>query len=99
MTRLWARRLSQAKAAATGSRWRAREPEIQLLGGFNAAYETQRQCVLDGKTPDQVVAERLKAQPKLSKPKGAFQQRAAPCEITKASFIAETAKGGSQPDE
>jgi transposase InsO family protein len=33
----------------------------QLLRGFNAAYNARRQRVLHGKTPDQVVAERLKA--------------------------------------
>jgi hypothetical protein len=31
----------------------------QLLRGFNAAYNAWRQRVLDGKTPDQVVRERL----------------------------------------
>jgi transposase InsO family protein len=38
----------------------------QLLRGFNAAYNARRQRVLDGKTPDQVVAKRLKATPKLA---------------------------------
>ena len=38
----------------------------QLLRGFNAAYNARRQRVLDGKTPDQVVAERLKAKPELA---------------------------------
>ena len=33
----------------------------QLLCGFNAAYNDRRQRVLDGKTPNQIVAERLKA--------------------------------------
>ncbi len=33
----------------------------RLLRGFNAAYNARRQRVLDGKTPDQVVAERVKA--------------------------------------
>ena len=33
----------------------------QLLRGFNAAYNTRRQRVLEAKTPDQVVAERLTA--------------------------------------
>jgi hypothetical protein len=31
----------------------------QLLRGFNAAYNARRQRVLNGKTPDQVVRERL----------------------------------------
>src|SRR5215211_2767881 len=41
----------------------------RLLRGFNAAYNARRQRVLDGKTPDQVVAERLKARRKLANPK------------------------------
>src|SRR3712207_5119538 len=39
----------------------------QLLRGFNAAYNARRQRVLDGKTPDQVVAERLKVRRKLAR--------------------------------
>ena len=39
----------------------------QLLRGFNAAYNARRQRVLDSKTPDQVVAERLKAKPVLAR--------------------------------
>ena len=31
----------------------------QLLRGFNAAYNARRQRVLEGKTPEQVVTERL----------------------------------------
>ena len=38
----------------------------QLLRGFNAAYNARRQRVLDGKTPDQIVAERRKAVPTLA---------------------------------
>ncbi|MHB0708085.1 hypothetical protein ACX4MT_05145 [Roseomonas mucosa] len=33
----------------------------QLLRDFNAAYNARRQPVLDGRTPDQVVKERLGA--------------------------------------
>lgn len=68
----------------------------QLLRGFNAAYNARRQRVLDGKPPDQVVAERLKAKRKLAsaKPHG----RAGPDDITKARLIAEAAKEISQPD-
>jgi transposase InsO family protein len=39
----------------------------QLLRGFNAAYNARRQRVLEGKTSDQVVAERLKARRKLAR--------------------------------
>jgi len=68
----------------------------QLLRGFNAAYNARRQRVLNGKTPDQVVAERLKARRKLAnaKPHG----RAGPDDIAKARLIAEAAKEVSQPD-
>jgi transposase InsO family protein len=68
----------------------------QLLRGFNAAYNARRQRVLAGKTPDQVVAERLKAKPELAnaRPHG----RAGPCDATKARLIAHAAKEVSQPD-
>src|SRR5919199_469094 len=68
----------------------------RLLRGFNAAYNARRQRVLDGRTPDQVVAERLKARRKLAraKPHG----RAGPADIAKARRIAEGAKEVSQPD-
>jgi transposase InsO family protein len=68
----------------------------QLLRGFNAAYNARRQRVLDGKTPDQVVAERLKARRRLANPKP--QGRAGPADIAKARLIAEAAKEVSQPD-
>ena len=63
----------------------------QLLRGFNAAYNDRRQRVLDGKTPDQVIAERLKAEPKLARvaPNG----RAGPCDTTRARLIAEVEGG------
>src|SRR5918995_2165056 len=68
----------------------------RLLRGFNTAYNARRQRVLDGKTPDQVVAERLKARRTLAnaKPHG----RAGPEDIAKARLIAEAAKEVSQPD-
>jgi transposase InsO family protein len=68
-----------------------------LLRGFNAAYNARRQRVLDGRTPDQVIAERFKARPELAntKPLG----RAGPCDATRARLIAETAKEVSQPDK
>src|SRR5918997_354092 len=68
----------------------------RLLRGFNAAYNARRQRVLDGKTPDQVVAERLDARRKLAnaKPHG----RAGPADIARARLIAEAAKDALQPD-
>jgi hypothetical protein len=41
----------------------------QLLRRFNAAYNGRRQRVLDGKTPNQVVAEHLKKPRKIANPK------------------------------
>src|ERR671920_820574 len=61
----------------------------QLLRGFNAAYNGRRQRVLDGKTPDQVVAERLKKSRKLANPKP--QGRAGLDDIAKARLVAEAA--------
>ena len=68
----------------------------QLLRGFNAAYNGRRQRVLDGKTPNQVTAERLKARRKLANPKP--QGQAGPEDIAKARLIAEAAKEVPQPD-
>ena len=68
----------------------------QLLRGFNAAYNGRRQRVLDGKTPDQVVAERLRKRRTLANAKP--QRRAGPEDIAKARLIAEAAKEVSQPD-
>ena len=68
----------------------------QLLRGFNAAYNSRRQRVLDAKTPNQVVAERLQARPRRANTKAIGQ--AGPCDTTKARLIAEAAKEVSQPD-
>jgi len=56
----------------------------QLLRGFNAAYNARRQRVLEGQTPDQVVAERLTAKPALAKAKPSG--RAGPGDIIKPNF-------------
>src|ERR687883_834324 len=68
----------------------------QLLRGFNAAYNGRRQRVLDGKTPNQVVAERLRRRRKLANPTP--QGRAGPDDIAKARLVAEAAKEVSRPD-
>ena len=68
----------------------------QLLRGFNAAYNARRQRVLDGKTPNQIVAERLPARRQFAPAK--THGRAGPDEIAKARRIAEAAKEVSQPD-
>jgi hypothetical protein len=70
----------------------------QLLWGFNAACNARRQRVLCGKTPDQVVAERLKARRKRARAKPEKPEgRAGPEEIAQARLIAEAAKEASQP--
>ena len=68
----------------------------QLLLGFNAAYNARRQRVLEGKTPTQVVAERLKARRKLAR--GEPEGQAGPADIARARDIVEAAKDVSQPD-
>jgi transposase InsO family protein len=68
----------------------------QLLRGFNAAYNARRQRVLGGQTPNQVVAERLKACRKRAATK--THGRAGPDDIVKARLIVEAAKEVSQPD-
>ena len=68
----------------------------QLLRGFNAAYNARRQRVLAGKTPDQIVTERLEAEPTLAR--AAPNGRGGPCDTTKARLIAERAKEVSQPN-
>ena len=67
----------------------------QLLRGFNVTYNARRQRVLDGRTPNQLVAERLAARPELAKAKP--HGRAGPCDATKARLIVEAAKEVSQP--
>jgi hypothetical protein len=68
----------------------------QLVRGFNAAYNACRQCVLAGKTPNQVVAEHLQARRPLvnTNPHG----RAGPDDSVKARLMVESAKEVSQPN-
>ena len=68
----------------------------QVLRGFNTVYNARRQRVLEGKTPNQVAAEHLKAEPRLANP--APFDRAGPCDTTKARLIVDAAKEVSQPD-
>ena len=53
--------------------------------------------MLDGKTPNQVVAERLKARRQLAHTK--THGRAGPNDIVKARLLVEAAKEVSQPDK
>ena len=68
----------------------------QLLRGFNAAYNARRQRVLSGRTPNQVVAERLAARRRRRNARPAGQ--ASPADIARAQVIVENAKNVSQPD-
>ena len=68
----------------------------QLLRGFNAAYNARRQRVLDGKTPNQVVAEGLQDRRQFAPAK--THGRAGPDDIVKARLLVESAKGVSQPN-
>jgi transposase len=78
----------------------------RLLRGFNAAYNARRQRVLGGKTPDQVVAERLRSRRRLAKPKPegaagtarAERNRTRRDAIADARLVAEAAKDVSPPD-
>ena len=68
----------------------------RLLSGFNRAYNARRQRVLDGRTPDEVVAERLSAAPKLASPR--YEPPPDPCVLPKAILVVERAKEVSHPD-
>ncbi len=71
-------------------------PLEQLLRGFNTAYDARNKRVLDGRIPNQLVAEHLTTKPELANP--ASRGSAGPCDATNASLIADTAKEVSQPD-
>jgi hypothetical protein len=75
--------------------WSHRQLE-RLLRGFNAAYNARRRRVLDGKTPDQVVAERLKARRRMANPRPSG--RAGPDDIIAARAVAVAAKEVSRPN-
>ena len=60
------------------------------------SHQDLEQRVLDGKTPNQVTAERLKARRKLTR--GKPEGRAGPDDVACVQLIAEAAKEVSQPD-
>ena len=70
-----------------------------LLKGYNLAYNARRQRVLNGRSPDEVVSERLKARPELINP---TYRPPDPCSLTKTKIAAQlkvfSAKEVSQPD-
>jgi transposase InsO family protein len=68
----------------------------RLLVGFNAAYNARRQRVLSGRSPEEVVRERLAKDEGLANP--AYRPPADPCVLPKALLVVERAKDVSQPD-
>ncbi len=72
-----------------------RDPE-RLLAGFSAAYNARRQRVLGGRSPEEVVRERLRRDASLANP--AYRPQADPCVLPKAMLVIELAKDVSQPD-
>jgi len=68
----------------------------RLLAGFNAAYNARRQRVLDGRSPEEVVRERLGRDQGLANP--GHRPPSDPCVLPKAMLVIERAKDVSQPD-
>jgi transposase InsO family protein len=68
----------------------------RLLVGFNAAYNARRQRVLDGRSPDEVVRERLVRGRGLANP--GHHPPSDPCVVPKAMLVVERAKDVSHPD-
>ena len=68
----------------------------RLLAGFSSAYNARRQRVLDGRSPDEVVRERLRRDPSLANP--AHRPPPDPCVLPRAMLVVEHAKDVSQPD-
>jgi hypothetical protein len=73
-----------------GMNFYSHQPLEQLLRGFNAAYNARRQRVLEARTPDQAVAERLADKPILAKERPSGQ--AGLCDVIKARLVAESAE-------
>src|SRR3954468_9180339 len=69
----------------------------RLLEGFNQAYNTRRQRVLDGRSPEEVVRERLAQDRGLANP--GYRPPFDPCALPRAMLVIERAKDVSQPDK
>jgi transposase InsO family protein len=67
-----------------------------LLHGFNQAYNARRQRVLKGASPDEIVRQRLKAEPKLARPHA--HSPPDPGIRSRAMNVIHAAKDVSQPD-
>src|SRR4051794_29177587 len=68
----------------------------RLLAGFNQAYNARRQRVLDGRSPEEVVRERLAQDRGLANP--GYRPPFDPCALPRAMLVIERAKDVSQPD-
>jgi transposase InsO family protein len=68
----------------------------RLLAGFNAAYNARRQRVLGGRSPEEVVRERLARDQGLANP--GPRPPADPCVLPKATLVVARANDVSQPD-
>ena len=68
----------------------------RLLAGFNAAYNARRQRVLGGRSPEEVVRQRLAQHGHLANP--GHHPPPDPCVLPKALLVVERAKDVSQPD-
>jgi transposase InsO family protein len=68
----------------------------RLLKGFNSAYNARRQRVLDGRSPEEVVRERLAQDRGLTNP--GYRPPSDPCSLPKAMLVIERAKDVSRPD-
>src|SRR5919206_739320 len=68
----------------------------RLLAGFNQAYNARRQRVLDGRSPEELVRERLARGEGLANP--GYRPPSDPCVLPKAMLVIERAKDVSQPD-
>jgi transposase InsO family protein len=68
----------------------------RLLKGFNSAYNARRQRVLDGRSPDEIVGERLARDRGRANP--GYRPPSDPCVMPKAMLVIERTKDVSQPD-
>jgi transposase InsO family protein len=68
----------------------------RLLAGFNAAYNARRQRVLDGRSPEEVVRERLARDDGLANPD--HRPLSDLCALPRALSVVERANEVSQPD-
>ena len=68
----------------------------RLLAGFNSAYNARRQRVLGGRSPEEVVRERLGRDTNLVNP--AYRPPPDPCVLPRAMLVIERAKDVSQPE-